>query len=79
MFFDEFFRFQVRVQCFHYLRSNTKGKEKGRDLFDLDRTDSLEPDAKVLKLTKVLSDMDEALSSTLHPRKTKVKIPLFIL
>ncbi|XP_063710115.1 exocyst complex component 4 [Culicoides brevitarsis] len=62
---------EVRVQCFHYLRSNTKNKEKSRDVFDMDRTDSLEPDAKVLKLTKVLSDMDEALSSTLHPRKTK--------
>lgn len=36
------------------------------------KTDSLEPDAKVLKLTKVLSEMDEALNSTLHPRKTKV-------
>lgn len=34
--------------------------------------DSLEPDSKVLKLTKVLSDMDEALNATLHPRKTKV-------
>lgn len=32
----------------------------------------MEPDTKVLKLTKVLSDMDEALSATLHPRKTKV-------
>lgn len=36
------------------------------------KNDSLEPDIKVLKLTKVLSEMDEALNSTLHPRKTKV-------
>lgn len=39
---------------------------------DPNKSDSLEPDAKVLKLTKVLSDMDEALAATLHPRKTKV-------
>lgn len=32
----------------------------------------MEPDGKVLKFTKVLSEMDEALLSTLHPRKTKV-------
>lgn len=32
----------------------------------------MEPDVKVLKFTKVLSEMDEALLSTLHPRKTKV-------
>lgn len=38
------------------------------------KTDILEPDAKVLKLTKVLSEMDEALNSTLHPRKTKVTL-----
>lgn len=36
------------------------------------KSESLEPDSKVMKLTKVLSEMDEALMSTLHPRKTKV-------
>lgn len=35
-------------------------------------SDSLEPDSKVLKLTKVLSSMNEVLNSFLHPRKTKV-------
>lgn len=64
---------EVRVQCFHYLRPSSKGTRQPRlDIIDLDHADSLEPDARVLKLTKVLSDMDEALSSTLHPRKTKV-------
>lgn len=62
---------EVRVQCFHYLQTFFKemklgkhGAQKGDD--------SLEPDAKVLKLTKVLSDMDEAFTATLHPRKVKV-------
>lgn len=65
---------EVRVQCFHYLRSNEKNTK-----FTKMANDSLEPDSKVLKLTKVLSDMDEALNSTLHPRKTKVKSSLFKL
>lgn len=58
---------EVRVQCFHYLRSNEKNAK-----FIKIANDSLEPDSKVLKLTKVLSEMDEALNATLHPRKTKV-------
>ncbi|XP_055693526.1 exocyst complex component 4 [Lutzomyia longipalpis] len=58
---------EVRVQCFHYLRSYPSDRTKG----DLHKGDNLEPDSKVLKLTKVLSDMDEAFSSTLHPRKVK--------
>lgn len=60
---------EVRVQCFHYLRSNPSDKFKNNNP---NKNDSLEPDTKVLKLTKVLSDLDEAFSSTLHPRKTKV-------
>lgn len=63
------FSFQVRVQCFHYLRSNSSDKYKDNNP---NKNDTLEPDTKVLKLTKVLSDLDEAFSSTLHPRKTKV-------
>ncbi|KFB36954.1 AGAP001694-PA-like protein [Anopheles sinensis] len=59
---------EVRVQCFHYLRASPSDRYKSNNP---NKNDSLEPDAKVLKLTKVLSDMDEALSSTLHPRKTK--------
>lgn len=58
---------EVRVQCFHYLRSNEKNAKHKKSA-----NDSLEPDSKVMKLTKVLSDMDEALNATLHPRKTKV-------
>lgn len=60
---------EVRVQCFHYLRSNEKNTK-----FTKMANDSLEPDSKVLKLTKVLSEMDEALNATLHPRKTKVSL-----
>lgn len=59
---------EVRVQFFHYLRTNLLDKKKDN------KSDSLEPDLKVMKLTKVLTDMDEALNSTLHPRKTKVKV-----
>ncbi|XP_070492130.1 exocyst complex component 4 [Chironomus tepperi] len=59
---------EVRVQCFHYLRSNSSDKFKDNNP---NKNDTLEPDTKVLKLTKVLSDLDEAFSSTLHPRKTK--------
>lgn len=62
---------EVRVQCFHYLRSSEKNTK-----FHKIATDSLEPDSKVLKLTKVLSEMDEALNATLHPRKTKVSFVL---
>lgn len=58
---------EVRVQCLHYLRSNETNTKSTKSA-----NDSLEPDSKVLKLTKVLSEMDEALNATLHPRKTKV-------
>lgn len=61
-----FFQSQARVQCFHYL------VDKQKHSMSHIKVDTLEPDAKVLKLTKVLSEMDEALTSTLHPRKTKV-------
>lgn len=59
---------EVRVQCFHYLRLTPSNKR--RDSLS-SKADTLEPDPRVVKLTKVLSDMDEALSSTLHPRKAK--------
>lgn len=61
---------EVRVQCFHYLRLNSKDRKKGSGEL-LNKGDTLEPDAKVSKLAKVLTDMDEALTSTLHPRKAK--------
>lgn len=71
-----FFFLQVRVQCFHYLR--TKTKPRGNSF--IDKEDSSEPDAQVLKLTKVLQEMDDAFSSTLHPRKTRVSVfPLISL
>lgn len=44
----------------------------------MDKDDSSEPDAQVLKLTKVLQEMDDAFSSTLHPRKTRVSKKFFI-
>lgn len=60
---------QVRVQCFHYLKENSSDKHKNTYSKS---NESLEPDLKVLKLTKVLSEMEEAMMATLHPRKTKV-------
>lgn len=62
---------EVRVQCFHYLQQFFKEMKMGRHGAQKG-DDSLEPDAKVLKLSKVLSDMDEAFTATLHPRKVKV-------
>lgn len=59
----------MRVQCFHYLRTNTY--KSSNDGF-LDSKDILEPDRPVQILTKRLREMDEAFSATLHPRKTKV-------
>uniref|UniRef100_T1GLE4 Exocyst complex component Sec8 n=1 Tax=Megaselia scalaris TaxID=36166 RepID=T1GLE4_MEGSC len=50
---------EVRVQCFHYLR--TKTVPRGNSF--MDKNDSSEPDAQVLKLTKVLQEMDDAFSS----------------
>lgn len=65
---------EVRVQCFHYLQSfSSEIKVKERSKHHV-KGDSLEPDSKVLKLTKVLSDMDEAFTATLHPRKVKVSL-----
>lgn len=60
---------EVRVQCFHYLRLTSDNKKRDHEL--MNKGDSLEPDLKVLKLSKVLTEMDEALNSTLHPRKAK--------
>lgn len=65
---------EVRVQCFHYLRTSEKKANK----FNKMASDSLEPDSKVLKYNKVLAEMDEALNASLHPRKTKVKCPSFL-
>lgn len=61
---------EVRVQCFHYLRGSNS-KERSNSFMSSKDADSLEPDASVQKLTKVLSEMDEAFTSALHPRKTR--------
>ncbi|XP_055903773.1 exocyst complex component 4 [Eupeodes corollae] len=58
---------EVRVQCFHYLRSKPTVKPD----YATSKDDVLEPDRQVQKLTKILTEMDEAFSSTLHSRKTR--------
>lgn len=62
---------EVRVQCFHYLRSKSSVRTNS---YVGSKDDILEPDRQVLVLTKRLSEMDEAFSATLHPRKTRVII-----
>ncbi|XP_043286055.1 exocyst complex component 4 isoform X2 [Venturia canescens] len=57
---------EVRVQCFHYLLpkgeySHLCGGVK----------DPQEADPRVEELSRVLQNIDEALQSTLHPKKTK--------
>ncbi|KAK9744568.1 hypothetical protein QE152_g7591 [Popillia japonica] len=51
---------EVRVQCFHYLLA-----------VDDYNKQTHEPDPKVLELSKVLANVDEAMTSSLHPRKCK--------
>ncbi|XP_036331809.1 exocyst complex component 4 [Rhagoletis pomonella] len=60
---------EVRVQCFHYLRS--KPATKSNSFMGAKDDDILEPDRQVQMLTKRLAEMDEAFSATLHPRKTR--------
>lgn len=64
---------EVRVQCFHYLRSKSSIRTNS---YVGSKDDILEPDRQVSVLTKRLSEMDEAFSATLHPRKTRVIICL---
>lgn len=52
---------QVRVQCFHYLLAHSEYNRETQ-----------EPDPKVLELSRVLTNVDEVMSSCLHPRKCKV-------
>ncbi|XP_041673684.1 exocyst complex component 4 isoform X4 [Drosophila eugracilis] len=59
---------EVRVQCFHYLRSKSSVRANS---YVGSKDDILEPDRQVQVLTKRLSEMDEAFSATLHPRKTR--------
>lgn len=57
------------MQCFHYLRSKSSIRTNS---YVGSKDDILEPDRQVLMLTKRLTEMDEAFSATLHPRKTRV-------
>lgn len=56
------FCWKVRVQCFHYLLGQNHYSNK----------ETHEPDPKVLELSRVLANVDEAMTSSLHPRKCKV-------
>ncbi|CAH1993571.1 unnamed protein product [Acanthoscelides obtectus] len=51
---------EVRVQCFHYLLAQSHQNKETH-----------EPDPKVLELSRVLANVDEAMTSSLHPRKCK--------
>ncbi|KAJ8933686.1 hypothetical protein NQ318_008404, partial [Aromia moschata] len=51
---------RIRVQCFHYLLAQTHYNKETH-----------EPDPKVLELSRVLANVDEAMTSSLHPRKCK--------
>ncbi|KAF2896324.1 hypothetical protein ILUMI_09831 [Ignelater luminosus] len=51
---------EVRVQCFHYLLAQSEYNKETH-----------EPDPKVLELSRVLANVDEAMTSSLHPRKCK--------
>ncbi|XP_050293631.1 exocyst complex component 4 [Anthonomus grandis grandis] len=51
---------EVRVQCFHYLLAQAQCNKETH-----------EPDPKVSELSKVLANVDEAMTSSLHPRKCK--------
>lgn len=52
---------EVRVQCFYHLLAHTHYNK-----------DTHEPDPKVLELSRVLANVDEAMANSLHPRKCKV-------
>ncbi|XP_063877986.1 exocyst complex component 4-like [Scylla paramamosain] len=56
---------EVRLHCFFYLLPVARGGVFASGL------DSQEPDTEVLKLIKDLATIDDALTSTLHPRKCK--------
>lgn len=51
----------MRVQCFHYLLAQAYYNKETH-----------EPDPKVSELSKVLANVDEAMTTSLHPRKCKV-------
>ncbi|KAK0167148.1 hypothetical protein PV327_004582 [Microctonus hyperodae] len=57
---------EVRVQCFHYLLPRGEYNHLCGGI-----TDPQEADPRVEELSRVLHNIDEALQSTLHPKKTK--------
>lgn len=57
---------EVRVQCFHYLLPHANNYN-----CLVGGVDSQEPDPKVLELSRVLISIDEAMNSSLQPRKLK--------
>lgn len=65
---------EVRVQCFHYLLTqsdSSNNSNKNNDLMTSRSAISQEPDLKVQQLTKILTIMDEAMNSSLQPHKCK--------
>ena len=59
---------QVRVHCFFYLLPVGRGQGGGV----ASALEAQEPHPEVLRLIKDLSSVDEALTSSLQPRKCKV-------
>lgn len=55
------------MQCFYYLLP------RGSDRHN---TNSQDPDPKVSELSRVLTSIDEAMTSSLQPRKSKVSVML---
>lgn len=53
---------EVRVQCFYFLLAQSNFNKETQ-----------EPDPKVLELSRVLTNVDEVMSSCLHARKHKVR------
>lgn len=51
----------MRVQCFHYLLAQSEFNKETH-----------EPDPKVLELSRVLANVDEVMTCSLHSRKCKV-------
>ena len=64
---------EVRVQCFHYLLPRVNNYNRL-----VVGGDSQEPDPKVLELSRVLISIDEAMNSSLQPRKSKVRYKFYL-
>lgn len=66
----------MRVQCFYYLhpRADVNLLMLGSGNSASGIKDPGEADPRVEELSRVLQHIDEALQSTLHPKKTKVRL-----